>query len=755
MPRPPRQESLFGSPRRSGDNAPLLGSIERITFRSQDSDFVILRLLLDDGQQVTAKGQLPFASEGERVQLRGAWRHDPNWGDQFHFRSVEVSPPSTAEGLEKYLASELVEGIGRSFAKKLVAAFGGELLRVVQDEPERLLTVPGIGKKRQRQIIEALGKQSAKRDGLVALYGLGLSKAQAADMLKKHGEQAVGVVRRNPYGLARDVRGIGFLTADRIAEQAGIARDSPERARAGLRHFLREFSLAGDTVVPADELVARAAAELAIAAELVSAELESGCASGDFELEDFSGEPYIGLPSLLKAERAIAACLALLSQAPQRRVPEIKVEAALDWAAERLGGLTLSGDQRRAVAMALVEPVSVITGGPGVGKTTVLRALVSILEAKGVAVALAAPTGRAAKRLEEATGRPASTIHRLLEFVPGTSRFRRGDEEPIEAGFLIVDEASMLDVKLAASLVRAVAVGGSVCFVGDKDQLPSIGPGAVLRDLLESGAVAATELKEVFRQAASSALVAAAHAINRGELPDLRPRKRSEGGGTGDFFFVERPDGEQTAAMIVKLVGERIPQAYGLDPLEDIQVLTPMHRGAAGTVRLNAMLQGGLNPPGPASLERSGQRFAVGDKVLQLKNDYEKEVFNGAFGAIRAVDPEAGSLIAEFDGRMVPFKGREIDGLSLAYAASIHKSQGSEFPAVVIPILTEHFVMLKRNLLYTAMTRARRLAVIVGQRRAVEIAVSDDGMHHRRSTLGVSLQFMMAQDVFEGGDLDG
>lgn len=728
------QAKLFDKDR---DAETLTGTIEGITFRADDSYFVIFRFRVDDERLITAKGDLAFAELGEHVTLRGHWHRDPKWGHQFQFHHGEATAPTSREGLLKYLSSGLVNGIGPSYAKRLVEHFGENVLAIVDAEPERLLEVDGIGKKRQQQIVESLNEQKLRRDTLVSLYGFGLSPALSAEVIKKYGDQAVNMVKQNPYLLARELRGVGFLTADKIAAKAGIAHDSPARVRAGILHFLRQSSLQGDTLLPVEELQDAASRGLQVDEALVEKCLLNARLAGEVEQELYDTDAYVGLPEYLHAERVVAMRLNQLARAERRLVPSMQYQKAVEWASERLG-VDLTEEQKRAVMLSLAQPVSVITGGPGVGKTTVLKALVEILEAKNCPFSLAAPTGRAAKRLEEATGRPASTLHRLLEFTPGTWRFRKNERDPLNTAFLIVDESSMLDVSLAAAVVRALPAGASLCFVGDKDQLPSIGPGAVLRDLLESGVIPASQLTEVFRQAATSGIVRSAHAIHRGQLPELQNSPQTTG--DGDFFFLQRDTPEACLKTIINLVTRRLPKAYGFDPVEDIQVLSPMHRGLTGTTNINAQLQEFFQKAQKNEfLTRGKSQFAAGDKIMQRRNDYDREVFNGSFGRVLSVQKEAKSLVALFDGRSVSYQGKDLDGLNLAYAASIHKSQGSEFPAVVIPILSEHYVMLKRNLLYTGMTRARRLVVLVGQRRAVEMAVANDTMHHRRTTLGVRL----------------
>jgi exodeoxyribonuclease V alpha subunit len=725
---------LFGA--REGKSS-LEGTIDHITFRSSESDFVILKIRTTSGEQIAAKGRLGLAEVGEEVKLAGRWANDPRYGAQFEFAKAEVASPTSREGLERYLSSSLIEGVGPATARRLLDHFGEGFLGIAEAQPERLLEVTGIGPKRQQQIVVSLNRHHASRAATVALYGLGLTRRQCADVVQRYQDSAERIVRRDPYRLAREVRGIGFLTADRIALSAGLPRDAPARIRAGLAHALRERSLAGDTIVLAEELVTAASEALGLGPALVTSQVVPAQRDGAIEAQRFDEEEYLGLPRLLEAERRITEALRHLCAAPRQAPGEAALDAAITRA---LSGSTieLSDQQRAAVRLALSSPVSVITGGPGVGKTTVLDTVVAALAALGLEVALLAPTGRAAKRLEEATGQPATTIHRRLEFLPGSGRFRRGRQDPIEADFIICDESSMLDVRLAASLCEAAPTGSALCFVGDQDQLPSVGPGAVLRDLIESEVIPKVELTEVFRQAKSSRIVENAHRVQRGDMPISSPPKTDASPPAGEFFLIERADARATASTLLQLVADRIPRAYGLDPVRDIQVLSPMHRGASGTIELNKHLQAKLNPSSE-QLQHEAGVFKVGDKVMQLQNDYDREVFNGAIGTVRSLDLERGSLTAVFEGREVSYKPRELKGLSLAYCCSIHKSQGSEFPAVIIPLLNEHHVMLKRNLLYTALTRARRLVVIVGQRKAVERAVHDDVMHQRSSTLSCLL----------------
>jgi len=728
------QASFFAGATPSSPEGQLRGLVERISFRSEGSDFVILKLRAPGATElVTAKGSLACALEGEEVELEGRWETDPRFGHQFVFKRAVAKAPSSLEGIERYLGSGALPGIGKSMAKRIIERFGEDTLRVIDEDTGRLTEIEGIGKKRLAGIVEALGERRLQRDAMVVLQGLGLGPRLSRRVIKTYGEQAGAVAQRDPYRLSREIRGVGFHTADRLASQAGIERDHPARLRAALRHILEEAASAGHTILPQGELIERAAQAIGQAPGALEDALLEARLAGELTRElDDSGESLVGLPELVDAERGLADALGRLRQSVMSRVPAEGHEAVVAEAAAA-AGIELTADQRRAVSTALGTPVTIITGGPGVGKTTVLRSLVAALKSLGAVVALAAPTGRAAKRLEEATGHPATTIHRLLEFTPHSAHFRRGSSEPLECDAVIVDEASMIDVRLGRRLTEAVPAGGSLILVGDADQLPSVGPGSVLRDLLDSDQIPSVELREVFRQAESSAIVRNAHRIQQGDLPDLRQGRKGEPG-PGDFFFIERPDAARAVETLLKMIAERIPAAYGLDPIRDVQVLTPIKRGEAGARALNQRLQERLNP-GPPGLLAGDESFRPGDKVMQLRNDYDREVFNGDLGIVRSVDLDLNSLLVSFGARDLEYRGAQLDGLSLAYATTIHKSQGSEFPAVVLPMLSEHFIMLRRNLLYTAMTRARRLVVIVGQRRAIELAVSRNDTERRRTTL--------------------
>ncbi|RME75754.1 MAG: ATP-dependent RecD-like DNA helicase [Planctomycetota bacterium] len=716
------------------------GAIERVRFSNPDSGFTVA-LLRPEGEgagggPVTIVGVLPSLEEGDWVRCEGRWEESPRFGRQFKVSACLPSTPQTAAGIERYLGSKRVSGVGAELARRIVAHFGADTLRVLESEPERLREVEGIGRKRQQQLIEGWQAHARERAAMVFLHGLGIGSGQAHRIYRCYGERTEAIVRDNPYRLTTEVWGIGFTIADRIARALGIEADAPARLEAALRYVLQESADRGHVCVQRSELVTRTAEKLGLAPEPVERALEAVLERGDLverQRAVAGGEPqrWIYLPNLEAAERAVAARLVALERAPSGW-PSIRIEAAIDWVQQRRR-IRLAPSQRRALACVLSEKVSVITGGPGVGKTTVVASLLEIVRAKRIPVRLAAPTGRAAKRMQEATGCEAMTVHRLLKWNPRTRDFEHGREHPIpDCGLLVVDETSMLDIVLTERLLDAVPSAAHLVLVGDPDQLPSVGPGAVLRDIVGSGVVPVARRTEVHRQASGSSIVEAAHAIHRGQMPPWPPL-----GDPGGFAFVEADTPERALETVVRLVLERLPREFGFDPVRDIQVLAPMHRGGCGVQALNARLAERLGAAAGAaggSVVRGGRRFAAGTKVIQLRNDYDREVYNGDIGVVAWVDAEAKRLEVDFDGRRVPYTFAQLDEVDLAYAVSVHKSQGSEYPCVVLPLLTQHFVMLRRNLLYTAVTRGKRQVVVVGQRRALQRAVGHGGEELRRNS---------------------
>ncbi|HET9793493.1 MAG TPA: ATP-dependent RecD-like DNA helicase [Thermoanaerobaculia bacterium] len=708
------------------------GQVERVTFHSDESGFCVVKVSVRGRKELcTVVGTVPAVSVGEWLSATGQWTIDPRHGPQFKADQIRTSSPENAEGIERYLASGLIRGIGPAFAARLVKKFGKDVFTVIAEKPGRLREVAGIGRSRQRAITESFRAQKVVREIMVFLHSHGVSSSRAYRIFKTYGEHAIETVQADPYCLARDIRGIGFKTADAIAARVGVAPSSELRARAGVEFTLQELTHDGHCAYPRGDLAKRASDLLGIPAGLTDAAIAHGIASKRLaEHPGPDGAPLVYLAPLDDAERELAKSLAGLSRRPHP-LPPVDSAKAADWVEMKVG-LTLSATQRAALAKALTAKVMVITGGPGVGKTTLVDSIVKIFRAKKREVVLCAPTGRAAKRLSETSGLEAKTIHRLLEFDPASLAFKHDAAHPLKGDLFVVDEASMLDVTLCQQLVRAVPPAAALLFVGDVDQLPSVGPGSVLRDVIDSGTVPVLRLTEVFRQAARSAIITNAHRINRGVLP-VFPESgvKSE---TSDFYFVEADEPEEGVARVIQLVTEAIPRRFRLNPREDVQVLCPMQKGELGARNLNVKLQEALNPSGE-SVDRFGWTFRVGDRVMQTVNDYEKNVFNGDIGRVRSIDAGEQEVTVAFDGRSVAYGFGELDELILAYAATVHKSQGSEYPAVVVPIHSQHYVMLQRNLLYTAVTRARKLVVLVGTKSALAIATNRVSSRRRITTL--------------------
>ena len=707
----------------------LAGLVERVTFHNSDNGFCVLRAKARGHRElVTVIGHAAMISAGEWITASGEWVNDHTHGQQFKARFMRTSAPTSIDGIEKYLGSGMIRGIGPVYAKKMVQAFGEKVFDIIEAEPERLREVTGIGVFRAKRITDAWAEQKIIREIMVFLHSNGVGTARAVRIYKTYGSDAVQVMTENPYRLARDIRGIGFKTADAIAMKLGIEKTAMIRVRAGISYALTESMDDGHCGLPTAELAPLAVELLEISQELVQTALDLELSEGTVITASVGETPCVFLAGLYRAEQVIAERLTTLANGT---LPWqfIDADKALPWV-EQKTGLTLAASQVAAIRLALTSKVLVITGGPGVGKTTIVNSILRILSAKGVNLLLCAPTGRAAKRMTEATGFDAKTIHRLLEVDPKGGGFKRNAENPLECDLLVIDETSMVDVMLMQALMKAAPDNAALLIVGDIDQLPSVGPGQVLADVISSGAVAVVRLTEVFRQAAQSRIITTAHKINQGSIPDLTKPE-----GESDFYFVQADDPETAVQRIIELVQTRIPQRFGLDPIRDIQVLCPMNRGGVGARSLNIELQKALNPAGERKVERFGWTFAPGDKVMQIENDYDKEVYNGDIGYIDDVDPDDGELTASFDGRAVVYGFGELDTLVPAYAATIHKSQGSEYPAVVIPVLTQHYTMLQRNLLYTGVTRGKRLVVLVGQKKAVAIAVKNVSGRRRWSKL--------------------
>ena len=736
MSRSPRQSSLplatesRKTKRDTAQNEHLSGVIERVTFHSEDTGFCVLRVKIEHQRELaTVVGRSAFVAPGEHVDADGHWTVDSTHGSQFRAAMLRISSPETRDGAERYLASGLVKGIGPGLAKRLVATFGTGVFDVIEKEPEKLRTVPGVGAVRAGRMTDAWADQKHVRDIMVFLHSHGIGTARAVRIHRTYGQDAVQIIRADPFRLARDISGIGFATADALAERLGTEKTAPGRLRAGLQHILGEARSAGHCGLPMDELLQRTAQLLGIDLSLAEVALEAEISAGEIKRDDVDGRTCVFLSDLYEMERDAAARLRALSEGPLPW-PDIDPDTARSWVEKRLE-IELAPSQIEALRCALRSKTLVITGGPGVGKTTLLRAILEVLVARDVRTLLAAPTGRAAKRMSEATGHDASTLHRLLESSPRTGGFKRNEDNPLDCDLLIVDESSMLDVPLFNALLRATPASAALLLIGDVDQLPSVGPGQVLADVIQSGVIPVVRLREIFRQTEQSGIVRGAHCVNQGEMPTFDTSPDS------DFFFIEAHDPEAVADLLLTVVCERIPARFGLDPVRDVQVLCPMRRGRLGALSLCTELQAALNPPSRATakIERFGFTFAPGDKVMQIVNDYQRDVYNGDVGFVGALDLVERELIVEFSGREVTYPFDQLDGLALAYATTVHKSQGSEYPAVVIPLTTQHYPMLQRNLVYTAITRARRLAVLIGQRRALAIAVKHGGAVRRCSKL--------------------
>lgn len=711
----------------------LTGEVERVTYENEGTGFRVIRLGSIEGAgarkgALAVLGTFPAVGPGTRVRITGEFVTDNRHGEQFKVETLMAIAPSTLAGLEKYLGSGLIHGIGPAYAKRIVATFGMDSLSVLDEHPERLREVSGIGERRIEEISKTWQSQRAISNIMVLLQTHGASPALAARIFKQYGDKAATTLQRYPYRLALDVRGVGFKTADSIARSLGISGDHPERAQAGVMHELGVLTDQGHVVVPRELLLDRATEMLQIDIGHVTAALEALWAAERVVIED--GGVY---PKWLHgAEVSVAEGLLRLLESPGKELGGL--EAALA-AFQQAAKIELAPGQRAAVEAAALHKVVVVTGGPGVGKTTIVRAILNVLGRSRLRVKLAAPTGRAAKRLSESTGQEASTLHRLLAFDPRQNGFQMDESNPVEADVVIVDEASMIDIPLAAALLAALPTAARLIIVGDADQLPSVGPGALLRDLIDSGVVPTVRLNEIFRQAGQSRIVTNAHRILHGEMPESAEADAEN----ADFFVIPRKTPEEAAELVRELVVSRIPRRFGLDPRKDVQVLTPMHRGPAGTIALNEMLQAALNPEGPALLSR-GQTLRLGDKVMQTRNDYEREAFNGDIGHVSQVDLEAGKLSVRFDQRDVEYDAQSLGSLTLAYATSIHKSQGSEYPAVIIPLLTAHFVMLSRNLVYTAVTRAKKLCVLAADPRAIRLALAETRKEERSTRLAARLK---------------
>jgi len=729
----------------------LQGTVERVTYYSEESGYSVIRLsVAGRAGLATVVGNLPEVQPGESLRLTGVWTTHPQYGRQFKAEQCEQTLPATVEGIKRYLGSGLVKGVGPVTAGRIVQRFGADTLRVLEEEPRRLREALGVGPKRAAAIARSWEEQKQIREVMLFLQSHGVTTGLAVKIYKAYGDDALQVVQEDPYRLARDIWGVGFKTADKIARDLGLPPDAPSRVQAGVAYALSQLADEGHVYAPEEELVEEATRLLTVSSDLVGTAIE------DLDAEERVRREKLIYPSLnemahrsasqVREEQAVYLApfyygeigvtnrVRGLVENPTTRLLPFR---SVNWDGllaqlSRNSAIELSPEQQQAVRATLTHKVTVLTGGPGTGKTISVRTIIGALEAMNCHYALCAPTGRAAKRLAEATGRPAKTVHRLLEYSPQDG-FRRNEENPLPADCLIVDEASMLDLLLTNNLLKAVDPSTHVLFVGDVDQLPSVGAGDVLRDIIRSGRASVVQLTTIFRQAADSGIVINAHRINRGQFPILNE--------FDDFYFFSQRDPQQAADLLVDIVKRRIPRKFGLDPVDELQVLAPMYRGACGVANLNARLQQALNPPASNRPEQrlGGRIFRVGDKVMQVRNNYLRDVYNGDIGRVTRIDALEQTLTVTIDGQPIVYDWGEADELMHAFAVSVHKSQGSEYPAVVMPMLTQHYLMLQRNLLYTGITRAKQLVVLVGTRRAIGIAVRNDKVRERHSGLSVRL----------------
>jgi exodeoxyribonuclease V alpha subunit len=717
--------------------AELQGQIERITYTNEENGYTIARVKVYGRKDlVTVVGNLISPTPGEILKMEGEWVNHPKYGEQFKIVQYKTQVPASVYGIEKYLGSGLIKGIGPVMAKRIVKRFGEETLEIIEKDLESLREVEGIGEKRVEMIKTAWEEQKEIREVMLFLQTHGVSSGYATKIFKHYGSGSIQALRENPYRLAMEVYGIGFVTADHIAEKLGFAKDSELRAEAGILYVLNQLADEGHVYYPYEPLIDKAREILQVDREVILQAFGSVALAKRIVIEDLNqnseefkeNHKAVYLSSLHLCETGISRRLRTLINSP-KAVRPIDTAKAVHWVQQQLD-ITLAERQVEAVRRAVDEKVLVITGGPGTGKTTIINAILKIFARIGVTVMLAAPTGRAAKRMAEATGHGARTIHRMLEYSIQKGGFQKHEENPLRCDLLIVDEASMIDTLLMHHLLKAIPVTATLVLVGDVNQLPSVGPGNVLQDIIASGALPVVELTEIFRQAQESSIIVNAHSINSGLMPVLRSaRDRLD-----DFYFIEQEDPDEVLRLVVDLTRERIPRRFGLDPVDDIQVLTPMHKGTVGAGNLNDQLQKALNPV-EEGVSRGGRNFRINDKVMQIRNDYDKEVFNGDIGRITRIDPESQEATISFDGREVVYDFTDLDEVVLAYAVSVHKAQGSEYPAVIIPILTQHYVLLQRNLVYTAVTRGRKLVVMVGTRKALAIAVKNDKTQKRYTYL--------------------
>ena len=714
----------------------LSGQIERITYTNEENGYTIARVKVY-GQRdlITVVGYLMSPVPGEILNLKGEWVNHPKFGEQFKVVEYKTTVPATVFGIKKYLGSGLIKGLGPVIAGRIVKKFGKKTLDIIENDIEKLAIVEGIGEKRIAMIQDAWDEQKEIRDVMMFLQSHGVSSGYATKIFKQYGNRSIAVVTENPYRLAMDIFGIGFVIADSIANKLGFSKNSPLRVEAGILYVLHQLSDEGHVFYPYEYLVKKSQETLGVDRDIVAEALGHLAIDKKIVLEDLNesidefkeNNKSVYLAKFYLCETSIATRLKILSTTP-KSIRSVNAENALEWVQGQLD-IRLAENQAKAIRCALENKIMVITGGPGTGKTTIINAILKIFSKLKVKTCLAAPTGRAAKRMSETTGHEAKTIHRLLEYSFTKGGFQKNEKKPLGCDLLILDEASMIDTILMHHLIKAVPTFATVILVGDVNQLPSVGAGNVLNDIIASGAISVVELNEIFRQARESRIIVNAHKINSGILPTFEDDVPGN-----DFYFIHQEDPEKVLEIILELTKDRIPKRFGLDPVDDIQVLTPMHKGVVGAGNLNTELQKSLNPF-QQEITRGNRNFRVNDKVMQIRNNYDKEVFNGDIGRITSIRLDDDDITVLFDGREVPYALYELDELVLAYAVSVHKSQGSEYPAVVVPVLTQHYILLQRNLIYTAVTRGRNLVIMVGTRKALAMGVHNDKTKKRFTNL--------------------
>ena len=719
----------------------LKGQIERITYTNEENGYSVVKLkVYGRADLVNAVGSMMAPTPGEILDLKGEWSNHPKFGEQFKITHYKTEVPATVYGIQKYLGSGLIKGIGPVMAKRIVKKFGEATLDLIETDADKLVAVAGIGKKRIAMIKAAWEEQKEIREVMLFLQTHGVSSGYATKIFKQYGDQSIAVVQENPYRLATDIFGIGFITADGIAEKLGFDKQCQVRAEAGILYILHQLADEGHVYFPYEPLIQKCREMLEIERDLIIRAIGTNILAARIVLEDLNDDTGeflennkgVFLKKFHVSETGIAARLKRLLTAP-KAIRAIDAQKAVDWVQKRLA-IDLAENQAEAIKCASQNKILVITGGPGTGKTTIINAILKIFTPLKIRIQLAAPTGRAAKRMSEATGHEARTLHRLLEYSMKKGGFQKDHKHPLPCELLIVDEASMIDTILMHHLLKAIPLQATFILVGDIHQLPSVGAGNVLKDIIASHAIPVVKLDKIFRQARESRIIVNAHRINGGKMPlSQNPGENS------DFFFIEQEDPEQVLNTILDLAGKRVPEYFGLDPMNDIQVLTPMHRGVVGAGNLNLALQNRLNQ-NTQGIERGNRTFRMGDKVMQIKNNYDKEVFNGDMGRIVRLEPETREVIISFEGRELPYDFMDLDEVILAYAVSVHKSQGSEYPAVIIPILIQHYMLLQRNLIYTAVTRGKKLVILVGTRKALAIGIRNDKTLKRYTLLEKRLQ---------------